>query len=243
LPYIEQFLDERGSCVSHFVSCPSKGKCVVIDPSTNVKQYIDRASKDFAEITQIIDTHIHADHISGAKELSKLCGAPIFMHESTRVDFPIERLKDGDIIESGNIRLKVIHTPGHTKESISLVFSDIKRDGRPWSVFTGDTLFVGDIGRLDFSDAGTPEEMHDSLFSKLLSLEDYIEIYPAHYVGSVCGTGMSLKTVSTIGFERRFNIALRNQSIEDFRKYLNENLPKPFPEHLKIKKMNSTSGN
>lgn len=200
---------------------------------------MDQASRDYTEITHVIDTHVHADHVSGARELAKKSGAKLCMHESSNVNFAFEKLKENDVLEAGNIKLKVMHTPGHTKESISLLYIDAKRSEAPWSVFTGDTLFIGDIGRLDFSDAGTVEQMHDSLFSKLFSLEDYVEIYPAHFVGSVCGTGMSLKTVSTIGYEKRFNLALKSPDIELFKDYLQENSPPPFPDHLKIKKINS----
>ncbi|GEM_PF-1924144 len=137
----------------------------------------------------------------------------------------------------------MLFTPGHTKESISLVYIDLKRttdaDGS-WAIFTGDTLFVGDIGRLDLSGAGTAEEMYKSLKAKLLSFDDYVEIYPAHYVGSVCGSGMSLKTVSTIGFERRFNPAIQAlSSLQDFEKFLKENLAPYFPEHKVMKRLNS----
>ena len=134
-----------------------------------------------------------------------------------------------------------MHAPGHTTESLSLLYIDHKRAEVPWAVFSGDALFVGDIGRLDFSGARDQEQMYDSLFGKLLALPDYVELYPAHYVGSVCGQGMSLKTNSTIGFEKRFNRALQSNSFEEFERYLVDNPLEPFPEHLEFKKLNSTA--
>jgi hydroxyacylglutathione hydrolase len=139
----------------------------------------------------------------------------------------------------GNARINVLYTPGHTPESVSLLYSDKTRSTSPWAVLTGDTLFVGDVGRLDLIGAGTPDQMYDSIFNKLLSLDDYVEVYPAHYAGSVCGKGMSPKTVSTIGYERRFNPALKARNKDEFATYLKVNAPKPFPDAGKIKKMNA----
>ena len=211
----------------------------VIDPGENVDQYVEQASRDFSDIIAIIDTHLHGDHISGARKLSKISGAPVYMGKLSNVGFNFEPLSEGDKIDLGNVDLKVLQTPGHTIESISLLYIDRKRANAPWGVFSGDSLFIGDIGRLDFSGAGTKEQMHDSLFGKLLALPDYIELYPAHYVGSVCGRGMSLKTTSTIGFERRFNPALQCLSYAEFERYLTENPLEPFPEHVQFKRINS----
>jgi len=243
LPYIKQFHNEKRSCLSYCVCCPGKSKIAIIDPAQNTDQYIEQAARDFSDIVAIIDTHIHGDHVSGARKLSELTGAPVYMHESSNVRFDFIPLKEGEIVHVGNVDLQVLHTPGHTTESISLLYIDQKRANQPWSVFTGDTLFVGDIGRLDFSGAGTRKQMYDSLFARLLSLPDYVEIYPAHYVGSVCGQGMSLKTNSTIGFERRFNRALQSISFEEFERYLVENPLEPYPEHLDFKKINSALEN
>jgi hydroxyacylglutathione hydrolase len=243
LTAIKQFLDERLSCISYYISCPATGTCAVIDPSDRVDRYTKQASSEFVQITHVIDTHVHADHISGARELSKITGAPVYMHESSDVKFEFKPLKEGDSIEIGNVSLKPIFTPGHTKESMSILYVDHKRAEEPWAVFTGDALFVGDIGRLDLVGAGTVNQMFDSLSKKLLSLEDYVEIYPAHYVGSLCGTTMSLKTASTIGFERKFNPALRAlRSLEEFENFLENNKAPAFPEHFAIKKKNMGYG-
>ncbi len=131
-----------------------KSKCAVIDPSDDVERYLAQAENDFSDISAIIDTHIHGDHISGARRLvQKKLGAPICMNESSDVKFDFEAVSDGDKISVGTIILKAIFTPGHTRESMSLLYIDRKRVDSPWGVFSGDTLFVGDIGRLDFSGA------------------------------------------------------------------------------------------
>jgi hydroxyacylglutathione hydrolase len=239
VPYIKQFQHEMRSCLSYYVCCPGKGVVAIIDPSDEIEKYTMQASNDFAEITSIIDTHIHGDHISGARRLSQKTGAPIFMHESAKVDFDFEPLAEGEVIDIGNVSLKALFTPGHTTESMSLLYVDHKRTESPWSIFTGDTLFIGDIGRLDFTGAGTTEQMYDSLFEKILGLPDYVELFPAHYVGSVCGRGMSLKTTSTIGFERKFNPMLQAGSFKEFEKFLLSNPLEPFPEHLTYKKANT----
>ena len=238
MPYIKQFQNDRMSCLSYYICCPGKAVCTIIDPSEDIEKYLSQAGNDFSDITVIIDTHIHGDHISGARKLSQKTGAPIFMHPSAKVNFDFSPIKDGQEIAIGNVSLKAIYTPGHTVESLCLLYIDHKRSEVPWSIFTGDTLFVGDIGRLDFTGAGTRQQMYDSLFGRLLALDDGVELYPAHFVGSVCGRGMSLKTTSTIGYERKFNPALRSRSFSEFEKYLLDNPLEPFPEHIKIKEEN-----
>jgi hydroxyacylglutathione hydrolase len=239
MPYIKQFQNEKTSCLSYYICCPGKGGVAIIDPSEDIEKYLMQAENDFTEICAVIDTHIHGDHISGARRLSQKTGAKLYMPEASCVKFDFEPLAEGGVIDVGNASLKTMLTPGHTLESLSLLYIDHKRAEEPWSVFTGDTLFVGDIGRLDFEGAGTKEQMYDSLFRKLLGLPDYVEVMPAHYIGSVCGSGMSLKTVSTIGFERRFNPALQAATYSEFEKYLSGTALQPFPQHVKFKSTNS----
>jgi hydroxyacylglutathione hydrolase len=239
VPYLKQVCNDASSCASYVLGCPTAGVCAVIDPKEEVSDYIRIAKEQETRITNIIETHIHADHISGARKLSEMTGAPIYMHESAHVNYNFKPLKDGQTTDLGNIRIKAMFTPGHTPESISLLYIDKLRSDSPWAVLTGDTLFVGDVGRLDLVGAGTTEQMYDSIFSRLLKFDDYVEVYPAHYAGSVCGNEMSRKTVSTVGFERRFNPALQVSSIEMFQDYLKANAPTPFPEHVKIKAINA----
>ncbi|MDA4129633.1 MAG: MBL fold metallo-hydrolase [Thaumarchaeota archaeon] len=239
MPYLRQIYNEPTSCASYVLGCPTAGICAVVDPKENASEYIRIGNEKDTKITHVIETHIHADHISGARKLSKLTGAKLYLHRSADVKFDYEPLEDNQLLGIGNAKIKVIFTPGHTPESISLLYIDKTRSNTPWAALTGDTLFIGDIGRLDLVGAGTPRQMHESIFKKLLTLEDFVEIYPAHYAGSVCGKGMSPKTVSTIGYERRFNRALTAKSLGEFVRFLETNKPKPFPEHKKIKEKNA----
>src|SRR4029453_12555650 len=166
----------------------------------DVDAYIDFAAAKGMRITHVIDTHIHADHRSGGRALAAKSGASYCLHESANVAFPFEPLRDGQEIELGNTRMAVLHTPGHTPESICLVVTDLRRGTDPWFVLTGDTLFVGAGRRPALPGRGRENagELHDSIHAKLLSLPADIEVYPAHFSGSVCGAGMSGKPSSTI---------------------------------------------
>ncbi len=239
MPFLRLVRNDASSCASYVLGCPTAHECVVVDPKEDASEYIKLAKHSGTKITHVFETHVHADHISGARELAKLAKAPLHLHESAAVGFEFEPLRSNQVLDLGNLRLKVLHTPGHTTESVSLLYIDKTRSKLPWAVLTGDTLFVGDVGRLDLVGAGTPTQMYHSIFKTLLSLEDYVEVYPAHYAGSVCGKGMSPKTSSTIGFERRFNPALGVSSVGEFTKYLKSNSLKPFPEHKKIKARNA----
>jgi glyoxylase-like metal-dependent hydrolase (beta-lactamase superfamily II) len=195
-------------CASYLFGCGSLGKCAVVDPrADDVQSYQDFATAKGMQITHVIDTHVHADHRSGGRELAEATGAPYCLHESADVAFPFTPLRDGDEIELGNTRLSVLHTPGHTHESVCLVVTDLKRGPEPWFVLTGDTLFVGAVGRPDLP--GNAREnakiLHRSLHERLLTLPDDVEIYPGHFSGSLCGTGLSGKPTSTIAFEKRWN--------------------------------------
>jgi glyoxylase-like metal-dependent hydrolase (beta-lactamase superfamily II) len=179
-------------------------------------------------ITHVIDTHVHADHRSGGPALAKKAGAVYCLHESADVAVPFEPLRDGQDVELGNTHVRVLHTPGHTPESISLVVTDLRRGSDPWFVLTGDTLFVGAVGRPDLPGRARENaaELYDSIHQKLLSLPDDIEVYPAHFSGSLCGAGMSGKPSSTIAFEKRWNPLLA-KSREDFIEALADVPPKP----------------
>jgi hydroxyacylglutathione hydrolase len=238
VPYLRQFLNEERSCASYMIGCPTSGEALVVDPKEDIQEYLVFAQSMGAKITRVIDTHIHADHYSGASKLAKETGAELLLFESARVNFEYAPLRDGEVVRTGNAELRVMHTPGHTPESVCLMYVDKRRSDSVWTVLTGDTLFVGDVGRLDLIGGGTVEDMYSSIFNKLLRLEDYTEIYPAHYAGSACGRGMSLKTFSTIGYEKRFNPALKAKSFEEFADYVGTNRPKPIPDHQKIKLKN-----
>lgn len=218
MPYLRQVFTPAESCISYFVCCPQQSVAVVVDPSAEWEGYSKMAEAEGARITHVIDTHIHADHLSGAKTLAEKTGAELCMGKGAGVRFPFTPLGEGEEVPVGNARLRVIPTPGHTTESVSLVYADLMRGGTPWGILTGDTLFVGDVGRLDLAGAGTYEQMYGSIFDRLLSFDDHVEVYPAHYAGSDCGSGarMSFKTVSTVGFEKRANPVLAAKSLDEF---------------------------
>ena len=222
-------------CAAYLVGCGSLGKCAVVDAhEEDSDAYTAFAASKEMRITHLIDTHVHADHRSGGPALARKVGATYCLHESADVALPFEPLRDGQEIDLGNTRVKVLHTPGHSRESVCLVVTDLRRGADPWFVLTGDTLFVGAVGRPDLPGRAREHagELYDSIHTKLLSLPDELEIYPGHFSGSVCGAGMSGKPSSTIGFERRWN-PLLTRTREDFVNALSDVPPKPAEmEHI-----------
>lgn len=195
-------------CAAYAFGCGSLGKGAVVDPQErDLDSYVSFAESKGLKITHVIETHVHADHRSGGRALAERTGAVYALHRSAPLTFPFHPLDEGQEIELGNTRIKVLHTPGHTAESISLVVSDLRRGPEPWFVLTGDTLFVGAVGRPDLPgrERENAAQLYDSLHAKLLKLPDALEVYPAHFSGSLCGAGMSGKPSSTIAFEKRWN--------------------------------------
>lgn len=235
--YFRQILHEEKACVSFLVGCTTKGLCAVIDPQGDPVVYIEKAAREGMRISHIFETHIHADHISSARQLAERCGAPVYLGPGAQAAFEHIPLVDGQVLRVGNRRIRVLHTPGHTPEHVCLLGDD-------WYLFTGDTLFAGDVGRVDLASDDLPasliearsRQLYTSL-QRLLELPDWIEVYPGHYAGSVCGRGMDGKASSTIGRERRSNRALL-LSPQEFTRYQLEDLP-PLPSDFQtIKKHN-----
>jgi glyoxylase-like metal-dependent hydrolase (beta-lactamase superfamily II) len=188
-------------------------------------------------ISHILETHIHADHISGARLLAERSGAPVYLGPGAEAAFHHIPLMDGQELQVGNRRIRVLHTPGHTPEHVCLLGDD-------WYLFTGDTLFAGDVGRVDLASDGLPAELIEARsrqlygsLQRLLALPDWIEVYPGHYAGSVCGRGMDGKASSTIGRERRTNRALQ-LPLDEFTRYQLEDLP-PLPPDFQTIKMHN----
>jgi len=205
------FFDFDQGCAAYLFGCGGKGLCAVVDArESEVEDYLAFAKAKAMRITHVLDTHVHADHRSGGPALAARAGAAYCLHRSADVRLPFTPLDDGQEIELGNTRIRVLHTPGHTPESISLVVTDLRRGPDPWFVITGDTLFSGAVGRPDLPGQArdNASRLYSSLHEKLLSLPDDLELYPAHFGGSACGAGLSGKPSSTIGFERRFNRVL-----------------------------------
>jgi hydroxyacylglutathione hydrolase len=224
-------------CLSHasyLVS--SQGVAAVIDPQRDVGLYIDAAARNGVKIEHVIETHLHADFVSGHLELAQRTGARIYIGEGSGAAFPHTAVRDGDSIEFGRCRFQFLQTPGHTLESICAVLTDLDAPEKPPAVFTGDTLFVGDVGRPDLAPHHTPQQLaallYRSLHEKLLTLPDEVEIFPAHGAGSLCGRQMGSERSSTIGKERRFNYALQARTCEEFIHLLTDHLP-PRPEYFK----------
>ena len=226
----------KDSTLSYFFGCGTLAKAVAVDVVAGDEPwFIEEARKANVKITHVIDTHVHADHVSGGRKLAAMTGALYCLHESDAglVKFPFEPLRDSQVIEAGNVVVRVLHTPGHTPDSVSLLVTDKRRGDEPWFVLTGDTLFVGAIGRPDL--AGREREMAGTLFdtlqAKLLPLPDTIELFPGHQAGSACGAGLSGKPSSTMGFEKRWNPGLSIRDREEFVTYLTKQIP-PRPANM-----------
>jgi len=213
----------------------SEGVAAVIDPQRDVDLYVEATARAGLKIEHVIETHLHADFVSGHNELAERTGARIYLGDGSGATFPHAAVKDGDSLEFGGCRLEFFQTPGHTLESVCILMTDLNNPDQPKKVFTGDTLFVGDVGRPDLSGSHTPQQLaallYLSLHEKLLTLPDDTEIFPAHGAGSLCGRQMSSESSSTIGRERRGNYALQAGSSEEFIHLLTDSLP-PRPEYF-----------
>jgi glyoxylase-like metal-dependent hydrolase (beta-lactamase superfamily II) len=238
--FFRQFIHQNG-CVSYMFGCGSKGKAVVVDPQKDPDLYLKEAQKQKVDIIHVIDTHTHADHLSGARILAERLGIEPTYHRNAKLNFSFNKVEEGDVLEAGNTIVEVLHTPGHTPDSISLVVKDRRRGEEIWFVLTGDTLFIGDVGRPDLGYEDPREGarlIFRSIHDKLLTLPDYVEIFPAHIAGSVCGRYMSGKPSSTIGFEKKFNLMLKIKDEKEFVNKLVEGIP-PKPRDMdKIVKEN-----
>jgi len=238
--FIKQIYTDCISEAAYFVE--SDGEAIVIDPLRDIDVYLQLAQEHNATIKYIFETHFHADFVSGHLDLSEKTGAPIVYGPETHAAFKFHLAKDNEIFKIGHITVEVLHTPGHTLESSCYLLKD--ETGKSHCIFTGDTLFVGDVGRPDLSSGNLSKEelasiMYDSIHNKLLKLPDDVIVYPAHGAGSSCGKNISSETSSTIGNERRTNYALREQSKEEFIQAVTEDLneaPVYFSVNAKINK-------
>ncbi len=223
--FVQQIYTGCLSEAAYFVE--SNGEAIIIDPIRDTDVYLELAKEHNSKIKYIFETHFHADFISGHLDLSKKTGAAIIYGPNTEANFPIHLAKDGEIFNIGNLTLEAIHTPGHTLESTCYLLKD--EGGKPYCIFTGDTLFVGDVGRPDLSSGNLSKEelagiMYETIQNKILPLPDDVIVYPAHGAGSSCGKNLGSKNQSTIGEQKESNYALKSQTKEEFIKAVTEDL-------------------
>jgi glyoxylase-like metal-dependent hydrolase (beta-lactamase superfamily II)/rhodanese-related sulfurtransferase len=227
--FFKQFFVEGLGLSSYLIG--SRGVCAIIDPRRDVDEYVEFARENRYRITHIFETHLHADFISGHIELAKKTGAKIYAPEKAKAGYDHVPIKEGDVITLGTLNIKVIESPGHTPEMINLIVADADISKEPCLAFTGDTLFVGDVGRPDLFGPKMVEKLtkslYVSLYDKLWSQPDWVEVYPAHGPGSLCGKNISAKLYSTIGFEKISNPAYSFSSYDEFKSHILEGMPEP----------------
>lgn len=221
----------------------SEGEAAVVDPQRDVDEYLAEAAAQGLQIKYVIETHLHADFVSGHQEIAARTGAEIAFGEKAGVEFAHRSVRDGEEIRMGKAVLRFLETPGHTPEGICVLVTDTEAPDAPQKLLTGDTLFIGDVGRPDlaggkgYTSQMMAEMMYDSLHGKLLKLPDEVEVYPAHGAGSMCGRNMSKETSSTIGEQRKFNYALKPMSKDEFVQMMTADLPEAplyFPRDAEI---------
>jgi len=237
---LRQFLHSDPVAASYLFGCASRAAAAVVDPIGDIAVYLNAAEASGMRIRYVIDTHLHADHLSAARALSATTDAEYVLFANANPRFHFRGVRDGEVLELGNVSIEVIHTPGHTPEHISLLVSDRTRANEPWFVLTGHTLMVGDLGRTEL--ATNAEEGARSLFEsvqKLKSLPDYLEVLPGAYSGSVCGRSLSGKPTSTIGFEKRHNKAFRIDDEDTFLRVMLADVPPAPPQAQHVRAINS----
>ena len=241
---IEQIYTACLSQGSYYIS--SENEAIIIDPLRETQQYIDKANKDKAKIKYVFETHFHADFVSGHIDLARKTGAKIVYGPNADTDYPVYNAKDSEIFSVGKISIKVLHTPGHTPESTCYLLTD--ENGKNNAIFTGDTLFIGDVGRPDLATSSniTSEDLagilFDSLRNKIMPLDDEIIVYPAHGAGSSCGKNLSKETFSTLGIQKKTNYALKeDMTKKEFVKELLDGMPLP-PKYFKDNAMMNKLG-
>lgn len=250
--YLERFYDEKLAQASYLVGCQATGDALVVDANRDVEQYIEAAERQGLRIRHVTETHIHADYVSGTRELAQHTGATMYLSDEGGEDWRYgfadegERLEDGDVFEVGRIRIEARHTPGHTPEHLSFLLTDTAGADRPMGVFSGDFVFVGDVGRPDLLEkaakvAGTMEAAARELYAsvrRFRELPDWLQVWPGHGAGSACGKALGAVPQSTLGYEKLFNWAFRAESEEAFVREVLSGQPEPPKYFAEMKRIN-----
>jgi glyoxylase-like metal-dependent hydrolase (beta-lactamase superfamily II) len=237
---LRQFLHQDPIGISYLIGCGGRGVAAVVDPAGEIAPYLRSAETGNMRIAYVIDTHVHADHVSAGEALARAAGAHYVLSAQADVSVPFMAVADRDTLPLGNVTIEVLHTPGHTPEHICLVVRDRTRADEPWMVLTGHTLMVGDLGRTEL--ASSAEQGARDLFrsaQRLCALPDYVEVLPGAYAGSVCGRSLSGKPSSTIGFEKRHNKALLIGNEAEFVAHMSADIPPVPAEAAIIRGLNS----
>lgn len=251
---LKYFYDERLAQASYLVGCAATGEALVVDPMRDITPYLEMAQREGLRITHVTETHIHADFVSGSRELAAATGSMLYLSDMGNADWKyayahqsnVILVRDGDMFKVGNIRIDVIHTPGHTPEHIAFMFTDTAAADKPMGVFTGDFLFVGDVGRPDLLEEaagvlGTKEPGARQQFAtvqKFKSLPDYLQILPGHGAGSACGKALGAIPSTTLGYEKLFNPAFQFEDEDRFVDWLLDGQPEPPRYFAQMKKVN-----
>ncbi len=237
---LRQFLHTDPVGISYLFGCGGKATGAVVDPAGPIEPYLRAAETAGMRIHFVIDTHLHADHLSAGRALADAAGAEYVLSAEAKVTFPFKGVRDGEVLPLGNVTATVLHTPGHTPEHICLLVTDRTRAEEPWFVLTGHTLMVGDLGRTEL--AVSAEQGARDLFrsaQKLKALPDYVEVLAGAYAGSVCGRRLSGKPSSTIGFEKRRNEAFKIEDEAEFVRFMVADIPPAPPEAARTRAANS----
>ncbi len=252
--FLKRFYDDGLAQASYLIGCAKTGEALVIDPNRDVQQYIDAAASEKLSITHVSETHIHADFVSGARELAQRTGATLFLSSEGGVDWQYAfakgdgatLVKHGDVIKVGNIKVEILHTPGHTPEHISFLITDTAGANEPMGIATGDFVFVGDVGRPDLLEkaakiANTMETSARTLFHSLerfRTLPDYVQVWPGHGAGSACGKSLGAVPTSTVGYEKRFNWGVGTTDEQTFVEMVLAGQPEPPLYFAEMKRIN-----
>lgn len=237
---LRQFLHTDPVAISYLFGCGGKAAAAVVDPVGDIAPYLNAAQETGMRILYVIDTHLHADHLSAGRRLAEAANAEYVLFAEAEAAPSFRGVRDRDVVPLGNVTVEVLHTPGHTPEHISLLVTDRTRSDEPWFALTGHTLMVGDVGRTEL--AATVEEGARTLFRslrRLKTLPDYLEVLPGAFAGSVCGRRLSGKPISTIGFEKRHNEAFRIEDEEEFVRAMSTEIPPPPPRAAEMRAANA----